>query len=160
MASVVLPDWYEDNFVNVENLFIDLFTKVFPNIESGCWTPDDWLEQEFPDPQLQFVRIPGGHVDYQRRQDECFVQVSVITGSRDESWKVYEVIRAVLLPMQGFKVPMADGYTAQIHRVEEIGGPQLMTPEQLADTRLVAATLKVSVGIKTGRNYFAELSAL
>lgn len=160
MASSILPDWYEDNFVNVENLFIDLFTKVFPDIESGCWTPDDWYEQEVPNPMLKFVRIPGGRVDYQRRQDECFLQVSVITGSRDESWKVYEAIRAVLLPMQGFKFRMDDGYTAQIHRVEEVGGPQIMTPEQLADIRMVAATLKVSVGLKTGRNYFAELAAL
>lgn len=159
--SVVLPAWYEDTFVNVENLLIDLFTKVFPDVESGCWCPDDWLDKQVePDPMIWFFRMPGGSVDWQRRTDECFMQVMVVTGSRDDSWAVMNVIRAVLLHWQGEKFQMADGYTAQIHTADEVSGPQLLTPGQQIDTRVVTATFKISVGMKTAKNFKQYIAAL
>lgn len=156
---IALPEWYQNNFVNVENLMIDLFGKVFPTIECGCWTPDDWLERT-PDPALWFFRVPGGHVDYQASYDEGLIQVMAVAPSRDESWSLMSVVRAVLLPMQGFKFAMADGYTAQIHSVEEISGPQMLTPEQQIDTRVVSALFKVRVGLRSRERYLDIVRAL
>ncbi|WP_458454565.1 phage tail termination protein [Mycobacteroides abscessus] len=157
---VTLPGWFKNNFVNVENLMIDIFTKVFPDIESGCWTPEDWLDQVQPDPVLKFFRMPGGRVDWQRGFDECFIQATAVTNSRDESWDVMSVVRAVLLPMQGYKFTMADGFTAQIHTVEEVLGPQLLMPNQQLDTRVVNCQFRVSVGLRSRDNYLREVAAL
>lgn len=157
---VVLPVWFKDNFVNVENLMVDLFTKVVPDVESGCWTPDGWLDQVNPDPVLRFFRMPGGRVDWQRGHDECFVQVCAVTGSRADSWRLISLVRAVLLPMQGYKFKMDDGYTAQVHCVEEVSGPQILMPEQQLDTRIVTAQFRVSVGLRSRDNYLREVAAL
>ena len=159
--TVTLPSWYEGNFVNVENLFIDMFGNVFPEFETGCWAPDDWLDDQLPpEPMIWFFRLPGGRVDWQARKDECQVQVMVVTGSRDDSWAVMDVIRSVLLPMQGDKVKMADGYMAQIQCASEVAGPQLLTPGQAIDTRVVSATFRVSVSMKTAKHYRDALSAV
>ena len=61
---MIFPAWFKNNFVNVERLFIDMFTKIVPDVESGRWTPDHWLKDAEPDPMLSFVRLPGGRVDY------------------------------------------------------------------------------------------------
>ncbi|TDK87112.1 hypothetical protein [Mycolicibacterium mucogenicum] len=152
--SLLLPDWYQGNFANQENLMIDMFSKVLPGVESGCWTPDDWLEaQTPPEPQLWFFRVPGGRVDYQQNYDEGLIQVLAVSGSRDDSWSLMGVVRAVLLPMQGFKFTMADGFTAQIHSAEEVAGPQTLTPAQQIDTRMVSATFKVRVGLRSRERY-------
>lgn len=158
---VAVPAWYEDNFVNVENLFIDMFTKLMPAFESGCWCPDDWLDDDSdPDPQLWFFRLPGGEVDWHRRTDTCSLQVNVVSGSRDDSWNNMCVVRSVLLPMSGDKFTMDDGYTAQVYGVREIAGPQLLTPGQQIDTRIVTATFEVKVGMKTAKNYKGVLAGL
>ncbi|TDK86280.1 hypothetical protein [Mycolicibacterium mucogenicum] len=158
--SLVLPDWYQANFVNLENLMIDIFSKVLPGVESGCWTPDDWLDQQTPEPQLWFFRVPGGRVDYQQNYDEGLMQVVAVTGSRDDSWQVMSLVRAVLLPMQGFKFTMADGFTAQIHSADEVAGPQVLTPAQQIDTRMVSATFKVRVGLRSRERYGDRVRAL
>lgn len=160
--TVALPDWYDEAFVNVENLLIDLFSKLLPGVESGCWCPDDWLDsdQTAPEPMLWFFRMPGGDVDWQRRTDECFMQVMVVTGSRDDSWRVMNFVRAVLLPWQGEKFRMDDGYTAQIHGADEVSGPQLLTPGQQIDTRVVTATFKISVGLKSAKHFKQNIAAL
>lgn len=140
---------------------IDIFTKVFPAIESGCWCPDDWLESQIdPEPQLWWFRLPGGHVDWQNRKDQCFMQCMAITGSRDDSWDVMNGVRAILLPWQGDKFKMADGYTAQMWCADEITGPQMLTPGQQIDTRVVTAVFKLSIGMKTASNYKAQIAAL
>lgn len=156
----MIPEWFQGNFVNVENLMIDLFGKVLPAVESACWTPDDWLNKDIPDPLLLFVRVPGGRVDYDKNYDEAFVQVSAVTASRDDSWQVMSVVRAVLLPMQGSKVTMGDGYTAQIHSAEEVAGPQLLTPGQQLDTRVVSEMFKVRVSLRSRQRYSDTVSAL
>ncbi|WZB38300.1 tail terminator [Mycobacterium phage Bazzle] len=158
--SLVLPDWYEDNFVNIENLFIDIFTKLLPSYESGCWLPDDWLDNADPDPTLWFFRMPGGQVNWDARKDECQLQVMAVTGSRDDSWRLMNFVRSILLPMQGDKFKMADGYTAQIRCDKEVAGPQLLTPNQRIDNRVVTATFQVSVSMKTAKNYKQFLYAL
>lgn len=152
--ALVLPDWYQESFVNVENLFIDIFTDLLPDYESGCWTPDDWLgEQIDPEPTIWFFRLPGGRVDWHARKDECQLQVMVVTGSRDDSWRLMDFVRSILLPMQGDKYKMSDGYTAQVHSAVEVAGPQLLTPGQRVDTRVVTATFQVSVSMKSAKNY-------
>lgn len=159
----LIPTWYEDNFYDIEQALIDLFGKVFPEIDSdniGVWTPDDWLEEEEPPPLLQFIRLPGGHVDYQMRYDECFMQVVAVTPNRNDSHKIVSVIRACLLPMSGFKFTMNDGFTIQIHSVEEVTGPQMLTDEQMIDLRVVPITLKIRVGLKSRKDYLAILDAL
>jgi len=155
-----LPDWYQDNFVNLENLMIDLFGKAVAGVETGCWMPDDWIEDDDPEPALWFFRLPGGHVDYDRNFDEGLIQVMAVTGSRDASWRLMSLVRAVLLPMQGFKFTMADGYTAQIHSVEETSGPQMLTPGQQIDTRVVLAAFKVRVGLRSRERYLDRIRAL
>lgn len=158
---IELPDWYQDNFVNLENLMIDMFGKVLPDIECGCWAPDDWLEDQTPpDPQLWFFRVPGGRVDYEKNYDEALVQVMAVTPSRDDSWRAMSLVRAVLLPMQGFKFMMVDGYTAQIHSAEEVTGPTILTPAQQIDTRVVSATFKVRVGLRSRERYLNRVRAL
>lgn len=159
--SVELPSWYEDNFVNIENLFIEMFDRVFPGFETGCWAPDDWLDDQLPAaPTIWVFRLPGGKVDWQARKDQCQLQVMVVTPSRDDSWRVMDVVRSVLLPMSGDKFTMDDGYTAQVQCAGEVAGPQLLTPGQAIDTRIVSATFSVSVSMKTAKNYKDSLSAL
>jgi hypothetical protein len=158
---IALPDWYQDNFVNLENLCIDVFSKVLPDIESGCWTPNDWLDNQTPpDPQLWFFRLPGGRVDYDKNYDEGLIQAMAVSPSRDDSWRIMSVVRAVLLPMQGYKFTMADGFTAQIHSAEEVGGPQMVTPAQQIDTRVVSAVFKVRVGLRSRERYLDRIRAL
>ncbi|QGJ92418.1 tail terminator [Mycobacterium phage Wyatt2] len=151
--ALVLPEWYEETFVNIENLFIDIFSKLLPNYESGCWLPDDWLDDADPTPTLWFFRMPGGQVDWDRRKDECQLQVMVVTGSRDDSWDLMNFVRSILLPIQGDKFKMADGYTAQIHSAREAAGPVLMTPNQRIDNRVITATFQVSVSMKTAKSF-------
>lgn len=158
--ALVLPDWYEPAFVNVENLFIDMFTDLLPGTLSGCWAPDDWIDGEVPEPMLWFFRVSGGRVDWSARKDECELQIMAVTPSRDESWELMNFVRAMLLPMQGDKYKMVDGYTAQIHSVNEIAGPQLLTPGQRIDTRVVSATFRVSVSVKSAKNYKQKLYEL
>ncbi|OYN81776.1 hypothetical protein [Mycolicibacterium sphagni] len=159
--ALVLPDWYEDSFVNVENLLIDLFGDLLPDCETGCWAPDDWLDNKLPvKPVIWFFRLPGGRVDWSGRKDECQVQVMVVTGSRDDSWRLMDFVRSMLLPMQGDKYKMADGYTAHIHKADEVAGPQLLTPGQRIDTRVVTATFQVSVSMKSAKNYKQKLYEL
>lgn len=155
-----LPDWYSQTFVNVENLLIDLFGKVIPSVGCGCWTPDDWLETQEPEPALWFFRVPGGHVDFERNADEAVVQVMAVTPSRDDSWSLISLVRAVLLPMQGFKFTMADGFTAQIHSADEVTGPQMLTPAQQIDTRVVSATFGLRVGLRSRERYLDQVRAL
>lgn len=157
---IELPDWYKDNFVNLENLMIDIFAKVTPGVESGCWTPDDWLTDEDPAPALWFFRLPGGRVDYDKGYDEGLVQVLAVSPSRDDSWALMSLVRSVLLPMQGFKFRMADGFTAQVHSAEEVGGPQMLTPEQQIDTRVVSAAFRVRVGLRSRERYLDRVRAL
>lgn len=158
---LVFPSWYEEPFVNVENLLIDMFTDLLPNYECGCWTPDDWLEAGNPvKPTIWFFRVPGGRVDWAGRKDECQVQVLVATDNRDDSWRLMNFVRAMLLPMQGDKYKMVDGSMAQIHRVEEVVGPQLLTPGQRVDTRVVAANFQISVSMKSAKNFKQHLYAL
>ena len=157
--SLDLPDWYQHNFVDLERLCIDMFGKLVPAVECGCWTPDDWLEDANPDPALWFFRVPGGHVDYERNYDEAPILVMAVTPSRDDSWALMSLVRSVLLPMQGFKFTMADGYTAQIHSADEVAGPQVLTPAQQIDTRVVSATFNIRVGLRSRERYHDRLRA-
>lgn len=158
---LTLPGWYEEPFVNVENLLIDIFSDLLPDYDVGCWAMDDWLTGGNPvSPTVWFFRVPGGRVDWSARKDECQVQVLVATGSRDDSWRLMNFVRAILLPMQGDKYKMTDGYTAQIHRAEEVVGPQLLTPGQRVDTRVVTANFQISVSMKSAKSFKQHLYAL
>lgn len=156
----VVPDWFEHNFVNMEDMLIALFTPILPGVECGVWTPDHWLDQAIADPLLSFIRLPGGVVDYDKQEDEALVQVIAVTDDRDESIEVISLVRSVLLPMRSFKVPMTDGFTATIRGVTESGGPSMMIPAQQIDTRVVPVTFKVCVGLRSRKRYDANISAL
>ncbi|OMC55373.1 hypothetical protein A5747_13350 [Mycobacterium sp. IS-836] len=157
---MIIPDWFKDNFVDIEQLMIDLFGKVFPGTKMGIWEDDDWLDQSDPEPLLTFIRLPGGHVDYEKNYDECLIQATVITTDRTLSNKAMSVIRAVLLPIEGLKFKMNDGYTAQIHCAEEVSGPELLTHEQQIDTRVVPATFRIRVGLRNRTRYDQIISGL
>lgn len=160
MTTLVLPDWFKQNFINVENLLIDIFTKVVPSAPSGVWTADSWTDQTDPDPMLSFVRLPGGRVDYDAGYDECFIQAIAVTGDRDDSISLMSLIRACLLPMKGFKFTMSDSYTALVHCVDEVAGPQMLTSGQQIDTRVVPATFKIRVGLRSRDRYLQIISGL
>jgi hypothetical protein len=139
---------------------VDLFAKVFPSAVTGVWTPDDWLDQSDPDPMLTVIRLPGGEVDYDMNYDECLGQFTATTTDRGLSNRMISVVRAVLLPMQGFKFTMGDGFTAQIHKVSEVSGPQMLTGEQQIDTRVVPATFRIRVGLRSRKRYHDIISGL
>lgn len=151
--TLVLPEWFEDNFVDVESLLIDLFSRILPDVEVGCWLPDDWLDDPTPDPQLLFFRLPGAQVDYDRNSDVCQVQVIAVTPSRDDSWRLMSLVRAIMLPMNGFAVTMEDGFTAKVWSTEDVAGPQLLTPGQQIDTRVVTSVFSLRVGLRSRKRY-------
>lgn len=151
--SLELPDWYEDNFVDVESMLIDLFSRLVPTLNVGCWEADDWLDDPNPEPELLFFRLPGARVDYDRNSDLCHVQVVAVTPSRDDSWRLIDFVRAIVLPMQGFRIRMENGYTAQVWCTEDIAGPQLLTPEQQIDNRVVTAVFSFRVGLRSRKRY-------
>lgn len=151
--TLELPDWFENNFVNVEDLLIDLFSRLLPDVEVGCWYADDWLDDPSPAPQLLFFRLPGSRVDLDRNSDVCNVQVIAVSESRDDSWRLMNFVRAVVLPMQGVKVVMEDGFTAQVWSVDDIAGPELLTPGQQIDNRVVASVFSLRVGLRSRKRY-------
>ena len=158
--TLALPEWYEENFVDIETLLIDLFSRILPDINVGCWVADDWLDDPTPEPELLFFRLPGTRVDYDRNSDTCHVQVVAITDSRDDSWRLMNLVRAVILPMQGFRVPMEDGFTATIWSTDDIAGPQLLTPGQQIDTRVVSSVFALRVGLRSRKRYDQIISSL
>lgn len=151
--SLVLPTWYEENFVDIESMFIDLFSRIVPGVDVGCWYADDWLDDPTPDPQLLFFRLPGSRVDYDKNSDICHVQVVALTPSRDDSWRLMNFVRAVVLPMQGFRIQMDDGFTANVWCTQDIAGPQLLTPGQQIDTRVITAVFSIRVGLRSRKRY-------
>lgn len=151
--TLTLPEWFEDNFVDIESLLIDLFTRILPDVEVGCWYADDWLDDPAPEPQLLFFRLPGSRVDYDKNSDTCNVQAVAVTPSRDDSWRLMNFVRSVLLPMQGFKVPMEDGFTASVWSTDDISGPQLLTPGQEIDNRVVSSVFAIRVGLRSRKRY-------
>lgn len=158
--TLVLPDWYENNFVDVESMLIDLFSKLLPDVEVGCWFADDWLDDPTPGPQLLFFRLPGARVDYDRNSDICHVQVVAVTPSRDDSWRLIDFVRSIILPMQGFRVEMEDGFTASVWCTEDVAGPELLTPEQQIDNRVVAAVFYLRVGLRSRKRYDQIIAGL
>ena len=152
--TVTLPAWFEDNFVDVESMLIDLFSRILDNeVAVGCWYADDWLDDPDPEPQLLFFRLPGSRVDLERNSDVCHVQAVAVTSSRDDSWRLMNLVRAVVLPMQGFRVPMQDGFNAQVWCVEDVAGPQILTPGQQIDTRVVTSVFSIRVGLRSRKRY-------
>ena len=158
--SLELPDWYEDNFVDVESMLIDFFTRLLPGVECGCWNADDWLDDPNPQPQLMFFRLPGARVDYDRNSDLCHVQVVAVTPSRDDSWRLIDFVRSVMFPMHGFRIPMEDGFTATVWTTDDVSGPELLTPEQQIDNRVVTAVFYLRVGLRSRKRYDQIISGL
>jgi hypothetical protein len=160
---MIIPDWFKDNFVDIEQLLIDMARKIFPDMpegQIGLWEPDDWLDEPDPEPLLTFIRLPGGQVCWDKNYDECLIQATVVTGDRTLSNRAMSLIRGVLLSMQGTKFTMNDGYTAQIHEAEEVSGPELLTHEQQVDLRVVPATFRVRVGLRNRTRYNTIISGL
>jgi hypothetical protein len=151
--SLSLPAWYDNNFVDVESMLIDLFTRILPDVESGCWYADDWLDDPTPDPQLLFFRLPGARVDYDKNSDVCHIQVVALTPSRDDSWRLMSFVRSIMLPMRGFSIEMSDGFNAQVWCTDDVAGPQLLTPGQQIDTRVITSVFSLRVGLRSRKRY-------
>lgn len=158
--TLVLPEWYEEKFVNVEDLFIDLFDVLLPEVDVGCWYADDWLDDPSPGPQLQFFRLPGVRVDLDRNSDVCHVQALAVSDSRDDSWRLINFVRSLVLPMQGAKVRMSDGFIASVWCSEDVSGPQMLTPAQQIDNRVIPWVFSVRVGLRSRKRYDAVLAEL
>lgn len=159
-VTLVLPEWYEEKFVDVEGLFIDLFTALLPAVDVGCWYADDWLDDPSPDPQLQFFRLPGARVDLGRNSDVCHVQALAVSDLRDDSWRLINFVRSIVLPMQGAKVRMSDGFTASVWCSDDVSGPQMLTPAQQIDNRVIPWVFSVRVGLRSRKRYDDVLAGL
>jgi len=66
--------------------------------------------------------------------------------------------KAIVLPMQGFRIPMSDGFTAQVWSTRDVAGRQLLSPGQQIDTRVVSSVFSLEVGSAftvhgTGRSF-------
>ena len=151
----MIPEWYKNNFHDIESALVDLFQKVFPSIKCVSWIPDDWFEKGGDtDPLLRFMRIPPGYVHWETRREECSVQVAAAippdydayVPNRDRAWQVINVVRACLLPMDGFPIAYetSDGdREVFIHGVEESVGPQVLPELGVPDARVVPVTFKI-----------------
>lgn len=162
-----LPDWWEDNYVDQERLLIGLFEQLLPEVECGRWQPDDYLDQEsgqpvdIETPRLWFWRQPGGVEDYQRGHDTGVIEVTAVSGHPDYSNRLQDFVRTILLPMEGQKVKMEDGYVATIQCVNGLtGGPQMSTPGQRIDERISTCLYTVTVGLRSRKRYSDKLREL
>jgi hypothetical protein len=152
-VTLELPEWFDNNFVDIEEMLIDFFAGLLPDVNIGCWTADDWLDDPEPEPELLFFRLPGTRVDYDRNSDTAYIQVVAVTSSRDDSWRLMNFVRAIVLPMQGFPIPMEDGFTAKVWSTDDVSGPQLLSPGQEIDSRVVSAVFAVRVGLRSRKRY-------
>lgn len=146
----MIPNWYQDNFHDIEAAFVDFFQRVFPDINCVSWIPDDWFDNQ-EEPLLRFMRIPPGYVEWQARKEECSVQVAAAipanppNPNRDQAWQVINVVRACLLPMDGFPIQYSTSGGDRevfIHGVEETAGPQLLPELGVPDARVVPVTFR------------------
>ena len=166
----MVPDWYVNNFHDIEAAFVDFFQKVFPDITTCSWIPDDWF-QEGGDtaPFLRFMRIPPGQVNWFERQEECSVQCAVGVPpkagepTRDQAWQVINVLRACVLPMVAFPMKYSTSYGDRevlIIGVNETVGPQLLPEIGVPDDRVVPVTFRVCFDIQNANDYLAILRDL
>ncbi|WP_042789066.1 hypothetical protein [Mycobacteroides abscessus] len=161
-----LPDWWEDNYVDQERLLIGLFEQLLPDVTCGRWKSDDYLDEQgrpvdIAVPELWFWRQPGGVEDYQRGHDIGVIEVTAVSGHPDYSNRLQDFVRSILIPIEGQKVKMEDGFVATIQCVEGLtGGPQMSLPGQRIDERISTYLYKITVGLRSRKRYGDKLREL
>lgn len=168
----MIPEWYRNNFHDIEAALTDFSQKVFPDIQCVSWIPDTWFQEGGDtEPLLRFMRIPPGYVNWFERKEECSVQCAAAippdyttpAPNRDQAWQVINVLRACLLPMDGFPITYATSYGDRevfINGVEESVGPQLLPEIGVPDARVVPVTFRLCFDIDSADGYLNELRAL
>ena len=144
--ALVLPEWYEREFVDVEQLFYDYFTLLLPDVKVYSWLPNNYYEPGGlgTEPTLRIWRQPGGR-DVELRTDEALIQIAAISDSSATSWELIEFCMSMMDVLNnGFKIPRPDGSRTSVKDVVVWLGPQ-QVPEFPIDEKFVPMTWKVSV---------------
>lgn len=149
--TLTLPNWYQGGFLDVEELFCDLFSWLLPDIPVVTWLIEDYYDN--PRPVLRVHRASGKAVDGMPL-DHAVVQFGVLSQSRADSWQLIGFVRSVMAATSGgFKVPRGtvtngvwtpNGTHTQINSVEEWLGP-VQAPDEFIDDKFVSANYRVLV---------------
>lgn len=146
MAAEFLPDWYKREFLDVEELFMDYFEFLLPDVEVLSWLPDGYYEPngQGTEPTLRIWRQPGGR-DVELRTDEALIQIAAISDSAATSWEMIEFCASMMDVLNnGFKIPRPDGTRQEVKNVRPWLGPQ-QVPEAPIDEKFVPMTWVVSI---------------
>ena len=144
--TLVLPEWYKREFVDVEGLFHDYFQLLLPDVAIYSWLPNNYYEPGGlgTEPTLRIWRQPGGR-DVELRTDEALIQIAAISDSAATSWELIEFCMTMMDVLNGgFKIPQADGTRQGVREVSVHVGPQQI-PEFPIDEKFVPMTWKVTV---------------
>lgn len=171
----MIPAWYRHNFHDIEAALMDFFTLVLPEVTVTTWIPDDWFgtpDQAPGDyPLLRIMRIPPGEVKWRERSESCSVQIAAAIPpdyenqlpNRDQAWEVINVVRACLLPMDGFPITYNTSFGDRevfIKGVEETTGPELLPELGVPDARVVPVMFRVDFDLADSEDYLATLRGL
>ena len=168
----MIPSWYRYNFHDIEAAMVDFLAKVLPEITVVSWIPDDWFIQGGDDyPIIRVMRIPPGEVNWRERSESCTVQIAAAIPpdyenqlpNRDQAWEVINVIRACLLPMDGFPIAYETSSGDRevfIKAVGETTGPELLPEVGVPDARVVPVMFRVDFDLADSEDYLATLREL
>lgn len=144
--ELVLPEWYKREFVDVEELFMDYFEWLLPDVKVYSWLPNGYYEPggTGTEPTLRIWRQPGSR-DLELRTDEALIQIAAISDSSATSWEMIEFCMSMMDVLnKGFKIPRTDGTRQGIKDVSVWLGPQQI-PEVPIDEKFVPLTWKVTI---------------
>ena len=147
-----LPDWYTvPGFHDVEQLFVDYFEWINPNVYVGTAIPSGWWSPDvdpdsLPKAVIRVWRQPG-RADPQIPEDEALVNIAALSRNRQRSWRLNGFVRDTMREVPGIKIPRADGSKTVVDTVSEWVGPSLL-PEQFVDDKFVPTSFRVSLGMK------------
>lgn len=141
--ALILPDWYEGGYPDVEKLLRTLFQPLLANTSVVSWLPKPDTYQAQIASGSSYLRTyrTGGRINFDQRRDEPKVQFAALTGSRDDSWALIEFVRQILNVYEGGGT-VAGAPGVQLWCAGEVVGPQLI-PELLQDDRLVPVTIEL-----------------
>lgn len=165
-----LPAWYKGSeYVDVEELFHDLFQGLLPDVRVVHWIQPDWyVPQGFVDvaptygtePTLRLWRQPGQRDD-ETTTDAPLLQFAAVTRSHEDSIALVEFVHSVMKALNnGHKIHRSDGSQVGVKNVRFWLGPQVI-PEGPVDEFFVPVTYTFTVpGRKLQPNYREVLDSL
>jgi len=134
-----MPNWYEGGFPDRELVVMDLLKPFLDLVDVLDADGDPVLDGATPrrpyvctvlpndySDRLPVVRVfrAGGAADADIKVDPAMVQVAVVADSREDSWKLLEYCRQMLLSFHdGGTVTRTDGSKTLIDTVSEMVGP-------------------------------------